>query len=168
MMLTWLFVWYTIQNFGWTYKNILWNAVWILIRTCMALAVLIAMAFLGTIQRLHALFSIYFIFFPLFLFCALSPPKPPWYIVVYFQLWVLLVVACGARPQRGLMSGAMSAPRTQTSETLDHRSRARELNHSASGPAPHFIVIAPMWNIFMKHIPNLTFWTLLAIQWEFQ
>ena len=39
-------------------------------------------------------------------------------------------------PQRGLMSGAMSAPRIQTSETLGCQSGARELNHSATGPAP--------------------------------
>ena len=38
-------------------------------------------------------------------------PKAPRYIVVYFQLWVLPVVACGTPPQRGLMSGAKSAPR---------------------------------------------------------
>ena len=38
-------------------------------------------------------------------------PKAPRYIAVYFQLWVLLVVACGTPPQHGLMSGAMSVPR---------------------------------------------------------
>uniref|UniRef100_A0A9L0T5D9 Zinc finger protein 483 n=1 Tax=Equus caballus TaxID=9796 RepID=A0A9L0T5D9_HORSE len=44
----------------------------------------------------------------------------PRYIVVYSSLWVLLVVACGTLPQRGLMSSAMSAPRIQTNGTLGH------------------------------------------------
>uniref|UniRef100_A0A9L0RAD0 Prefoldin subunit 4 n=1 Tax=Equus caballus TaxID=9796 RepID=A0A9L0RAD0_HORSE len=35
----------------------------------------------------------------------------PQYVVAYFQLWVLLVVACGTPPQHGPMSSAMSAPR---------------------------------------------------------
>ena len=39
-------------------------------------------------------------------------------------------------PQYDLMSGAMSTPRIQTSETLGHRSRAQELNHSTTGLAP--------------------------------
>ena len=39
-------------------------------------------------------------------------------MVVYSSLWVLLVVACGTLPQRGLVSSAMSAPRTRTNETL--------------------------------------------------
>ena len=56
-------------------------------------------------------------FFNLFLF-FLFLPKAPWYIVVYSSLWVLLVVACGTLPQRGLMSGAMSVPRMRTNETL--------------------------------------------------
>ena len=38
--------------------------------------------------------------------------------------------------QHGLTSGAMSAPRIRTGETLGRRSGARELNHSATGPAP--------------------------------
>uniref|UniRef100_A0A9L0SBP4 F-box and leucine rich repeat protein 12 n=1 Tax=Equus caballus TaxID=9796 RepID=A0A9L0SBP4_HORSE len=46
-----------------------------------------------------------------------TAPPPP-YIVVYSSLWVLLVVACGTLPRRGLMSRAMSAPRIRTSETL--------------------------------------------------
>ena len=37
-------------------------------------------------------------------------------------------------PQRGLMSGAMSAPRIRTSGTPGHGSGALELNHSAMGP----------------------------------
>ena len=36
-------------------------------------------------------------------------------------------------PQRGLMSGAMSSPRIRT---LGRRSKAHELNHSATEPAP--------------------------------
>ena len=47
-------------------------------------------------------------------------PKAPQYVVVYFQFWVLLVAVCGMPPQHGLMSGAMSAPRIQTGETLGH------------------------------------------------
>ena len=47
-----------------------------------------------------------------------------------------LVVLCGMPPQYGLMSGAMSAPRIQTSETLGFQSGVRELNHSATGLAP--------------------------------
>ena len=39
-------------------------------------------------------------------------------------------------PQHGPMSGGMSAPRIQSSETLGRRSRAHELNHLATGPAP--------------------------------
>ena len=39
-------------------------------------------------------------------------------------------------PQRGLTSGAMSAPRMRTSETLGCSSGVRELNHLAMGPAP--------------------------------
>ena len=76
-------------------------------------------------------FSFFFfkIFFSLFL------PKAPQYIVVYSSLWVLLVVACETLPQHGLMSGAMSVPRIQTSETLGRRSTASELNHSATRPA---------------------------------
>ena len=77
----------------------------------------------------------FFIFLKILFFLYL--PKDPRYIVVYFQLWVLLVVACGTSPQHGLMSGAMSMPRIPTGEILGHRSRARELNHSATGPAPY-------------------------------
>ena len=40
-------------------------------------------------------------------------------------------------PQHGLMSGAMSAPRIWTSETLGRQNREWELNHSATGPAQH-------------------------------
>uniref|UniRef100_A0A8C4MJ11 Solute carrier family 7 member 13 n=1 Tax=Equus asinus TaxID=9793 RepID=A0A8C4MJ11_EQUAS len=48
----------------------------------------------------------------------------PQYIVVYSSLWVLLVVACGMLPQRGLMSSAMSVPRIRTNETLGHLQRS--------------------------------------------
>ena len=61
-------------------------------------------------------------------FFLLYLPKPP-----RTQLHALLVVGCGTSPQHGLTSGAMSAPRIQT---LGHRSRARELNHLATEPAP--------------------------------
>ena len=63
-------------------------------------------------------------------------PKALLYIVVYFQLWVLLVVACGTPPHHGLMSGAVSTPRFWTNETLGRQRGAHELNHSAMGPAP--------------------------------
>ena len=66
---------------------------------------------LGGISGINFFFKDFFIFF-LFL------PKAPRYIVVYSSLWVLLIVACGTLPQRGLMSSAMSAPRIQTNETL--------------------------------------------------
>ena len=69
-----------------------------------------------------------------------SPQSPPVHSCI-FQLWVLLVVACGPPPQHGLMSGAMSEPRIWTDETLGGRSRARELNHSASGPAPDTLTL---------------------------
>ena len=81
-----------------------------------------------------------FLFFLKILF-FLFLPQIPQYIVVYFQLWVLLVAACGMLPQHGLMSGAMSAPRIRNGEILGHRSRALELNHSAMGPAPDVFVL---------------------------
>ena len=62
-------------------------------------------------------------------------PKAPQYITVYFQFWLLLVVACGMPPEHGLTSSAMSTPRIQTGETLGRRSRVRKLNHLAAGPA---------------------------------
>ena len=70
---------------------------------------------------------------------AFSPEIPPVHSCM-FQLWVLLVMACGTPPQCGLMRGAMSAPMIQTSETLGCRSGVRELNHSATGPAPRFVI----------------------------
>ena len=62
----------------------------------------------------HKRYSCQMLNFFFFLFL----PKAPWYIVVYSSLWVLLVVACGTPPQRGLMSSAMSASRIRTNETL--------------------------------------------------
>ena len=52
-------------------------------------------------------------------------------------------MACGTPPQRGLTSGAMSAPRIQTGETLATTVEC-QLHHLATGPAPevkflHFI-----------------------------
>ena len=43
----------------------------------------------------------------------------------------------GTPPQSGLSSGAMSAPRIRT---LGRRSGARELKHSAMGPAPQVTI----------------------------
>ncbi|XP_070101762.1 heterogeneous nuclear ribonucleoprotein A/B-like isoform X1 [Equus caballus] len=57
-------------------------------------------------------------------FHTISGSKPPWYIVVYSSLWVLLVVACGMLPQRGLTSSAMSAPRIRSNETLGRLQRS--------------------------------------------
>ena len=39
------------------------------------------------------------------------------------------------------MSGAISVPRIQTDETPGRRSRAHQLNHSATGPAPEALVL---------------------------
>uniref|UniRef100_A0A9L0JW88 Transmembrane protein 170B n=1 Tax=Equus asinus TaxID=9793 RepID=A0A9L0JW88_EQUAS len=50
----------------------------------------------------------------------------PQYIVVYSSWWVLLVVACGTLPQRGLMSSAMSAPRIRTNETRGRLQRSMQ------------------------------------------
>ena len=54
----------------------------------------------------------YFFFLRFYFFRFLL--KVSRYIVIYSQLWVLLVVACGMLPQHGLMSGAMSVPRIRT------------------------------------------------------
>ena len=71
--------------------------------------------------------KVFKIFFFLFL------PKAPRYIVVYSYslLWVLLVVACGTLPQRGLPCPCPGFEPTKHWATC---SRARELNHSATGP----------------------------------
>ena len=74
----------------------------------------------------------FFFFFKDFIF-FLFLPNVPRDIVVYSSLWVLLVVACGTLPQRGLMSSAMSVEPTKHWAAC---SRAHELNHSATGPAP--------------------------------
>ena len=66
--------------------------------------------------------SVSFFFFDLIF--NLFIPKAPRYIVVYSSLWVLLAVACGTLPQRGLMSSAMSAPRMRTNETLGRLQRS--------------------------------------------
>ena len=65
------------------------------------------------------------------LFFRFSPQNPLVHSCTYS-----LVVACGMPSQHGLMSGAMSVPRIRTGETLCHHSRAQELNHLATGPAP--------------------------------
>ena len=44
--------------------------------------------------------------------------------------------------QHDSMSGAMSVPRIRTGETLGRRSGARELNHSATGPALRIVSIS--------------------------
>ena len=75
-------------------------------------------------RRLHSKF---YWSFEDFIFClSFFSPKPPRYIVVYSSLWVLLVVACGTLPQRGLMSSAMSAPRIRTNETLGRLQRSAQ------------------------------------------
>ena len=53
-------------------------------------------------------------------------------------------------PQHGLMSGAMSVPRIQTSETLGRQSRAHELNHSVTGPAPKHIFLICIFDAFIS------------------
>src|SRR3712207_6340465 len=69
---------------------------------------------------------------------------------------IFLYFVCGTLPQHGLMSGAMSVPRIQTSETLGHRSGAHELNHPATGPAPvvYFFKRCP----FPSPPPKFNFW----------
>ena len=52
---------------------------------------------------------------PIFFF-LLFIPKCPLVHSCIFYLWVLLVVACGTPPQCGLMSSAMSVPRTRTAK----------------------------------------------------
>ena len=48
------------------------------------------------------------------------------------------------------MNGARSAPRIQTGKTLGHWSRAPELNHLATGPAPKFISNEFNGNTYIK------------------
>ena len=79
-------------------------------------------------------------------------PESPLVHSCISYLQVLLVVACGMPPQRGLMSGAMSTPRIQTSETLGRHSGVRELNHSATGPARSTIsLLDSIMNFFHSH-----------------
>ena len=90
--------------------------------------------------HLQFLFFKDFIFFSLFFFS----PRDPQYIVVYSSLWVLLVVACGTLPQRGLMSSAMSAPRIRTNETLvclQWSARTQLLSHRASPTFAEFLKV---------------------------
>ena len=74
-------------------------------------------------------------------------------------------MACGTLPQLGLMSGATSAPRIRTSETLVRGSGAGELNHSATGLAPKTVVSC----IAFKTMPLVTVYvghwvTIYALQ----
>ena len=78
-----------------------------------------------------------FFFFKDFIF-FLFLPKAPWYIVVYSSLWVLLVVACGTLPQRGLMSSNMSAPRIRTNETLGRLQRSTWTLPIGHGASPNY------------------------------
>ena len=84
----------------------------------------------------------YFFFFFLKILFFLFLPKVPWYIVAYFQLWLLLVVARETPPLHGFTSSATSAPRIRTDETLGCRSRARKPNQWAMGPAPSLPLFA--------------------------
>ena len=59
-------------------------------------------------------------------FFFLFLPRSSRYKVVYFQLWLPLVAACGTPPQHGLMSGAVSTPRIQTTKILGCQSRAHK------------------------------------------
>ena len=118
-------------------------------------------------------------FTPIFFsFCFFSP-NPPQYIVVYFQLWVLLVVACGTPSQCDPMSGAMSTPRIRTGETPGCHIAAHELNHQATGLASNLHLFTVMWPIScVKFLdPNLkktqislkefvSIWTALQLKIE--
>ena len=97
-----------------------------------------------------------FFFLKIFTFFLLSPQSPTVHSYI-FQLWVLLLVAPGMLPQHGLMNGAVSVPRIQTSKTLGHGSRVHELNHSAMGPAPIWclfllseVVLAIFFSVFLS------------------
>ena len=65
-------------------------------------------------------------------FFPFSPQSPLVHTCIFLVMGPL-VVACGTPPQHGLMSGAMSTPRIQTSEPQGHPSAVRKLNHSAMG-----------------------------------
>ena len=127
------------------------------------------MSILKVFVFLTTVASLLFFFFLLFFL-----PKSPQYIVVYFQLWVLLAVACGMPRQHGLMSGAMSAQRIRT---LGCWSGARKLNHSATGLTPLKVLkylvmdrILYYWIDFhlssAYYVPDILqdlFWILLVI-----
>ena len=74
-----------------------------------------------------------------FIFKDFIFPFSPQSLPVHSCVFLLLdpsIVACGMLPQHGLMSGAMSAPRIWTGETLGPRSGGHELNHWATELAP--------------------------------
>ena len=62
--------------------------------------------------------------------------KAPQYTVVYSSCESASGCAMWDLPQHGLTSSARAMSRIQTSEALCHQSRARDLNHLATGPAP--------------------------------
>ena len=66
------------------------------------------------------------------LFFLFSLQSPPVHSCVFL---VVGPASCGMWDTTS--SSAMSAPRIRPGETLSHRSRAHELNHSARGPVPH-------------------------------
>ena len=88
------------------------------------------------VALLHLNCFFFYFYFLKTLFFSFFSPKAPQYIVVYSQLWVLPAVACGTPPQHDPTSGAMSAPRPRTGETLVLCSGACKPKHSAVGPAP--------------------------------
>ena len=92
-------------------------------------------------------------FLKIFIFFLFLPKAPPVHsCALFFQLWVFPVMACGTLPQHGLMSGTMSAPRIQTGETLGRCSGARQLNHSATGPAPQINILNIQCASFETHL----------------
>ena len=86
---------------------------------------------------LTMLFIYFFQDFIFFLFLS----KAPRYTVLHYSLWVLLVVACGTPPQRGLTSSAMSAPRIRTNETLGRPQRSARTQPLSQGASPSHHVI---------------------------
>ena len=89
-------------------------------------------------------------------YCFLFLPKAPRYIVVYSSLWVLLVVACGVLPQRGLMSSAMSAPRIRTNKTLGRLKPSEGTQPLGPGASPSFSLNVTSWSLGLG-------WTLFAL-----
>ena len=90
------------------------------------------------------------------------PLPPPQDIVVYSSgrpFWLCYV---GRR-----LNMAVSTPRTGTSETLDHQSRACELNHSATGPAPLSLFKRDSGRKVLKEMESLkNAWSSLIRDWE--